>query len=76
MSTKHVDIWDTETFEMRKSARRYIEVSGLSVGIEQETNEGYTHTDHRNLPLYLDPVAGVVVWDIAAYERNIAQGVR
>lgn len=63
-----VQTWDADTMNWTDSKRSYIEAVG---GLEynEEVGDYYRHTERRSVSLYLDPLTGLVVFDVEAYEK-------
>lgn len=65
---KTVEVYDAENYQWVDSSREYIEaVDGLE--FNEEVGDYYRHTERRSVSLYLDPLTGLVVFDIATYEK-------
>lgn len=54
------------------SEREYIPVTSIR-GATIDPYEPYSYRQEKmtDITLYLDPITGIVVWDIAAYEKNL-----
>lgn len=65
---KTIQHLDPDTYEWVDSNREYVEaVEGLEYN--EEVGDYYTHTERRRVSLYLDPLTGLVVFDVVAYEK-------
>ena len=67
MSAK-IEYWD-EDFETKMSDREYDEIGTLTIEVSRGWGSGY---DKKHTDIYLDPATGLVLGDVAAYERWIA----
>lgn len=61
--------WDT--YEYNESEREYLEVSQVRGTISKDRGYGYPTNETIDVTLYLDPETGLVVYDVAAYEKWI-----
>lgn len=66
--TQKVEIWN-EDYSAQESKREYVVVREIR-GV-QESGDYYRRQDSVDVTLYLDSQTGLVVFDVAAYEKSL-----
>lgn len=66
-AARKIERWDPESMTIVESDREYIETEG--VYYSEEVGSYYQVHERKHAPLYLDPLTGLVVFDVATYER-------
>jgi len=64
--SKNIDIYSTDDYMSHPSEREYEEIGSFTVERRQDYGSGY---DKETTTVYLDPITGLLVADVAAYEK-------
>lgn len=65
-AAQRVEYYDAD-WQKVESEREYIETEGIYY--HEDVGDYRRHIERKHAPLYLDPLTGLVVFDVATYER-------